>query len=72
MFIDQVIHSCTQVNDSDCRSLELSVPGTDSTSDFLGNGYIVKGYAEFHGPYVTGRITLVSRHADLLQYILYV
>ena len=62
-----IIHS--QVNDSYCGSLQLSVLGTDCISEALGNGYIVKGYAEFDGPYLKGRIRLVSGHADLLQNI---
>ena len=44
---------CTQVNDSECNSLELTVSGS---------GHIVKGYAMLDGPTFTGRITFVGSH----------
>ena len=60
-----IIHS--QVNDSYCGLLQLSVLGTDCISEALGNGYIVKSYAEFDGPHLKGRIRLVSEYVDPLQ-----
>ena len=39
------------MNDSECNSLELAVPGS---------GHIVKGYAMLDGPNLTGNITFVS------------
>ena len=45
--------ACTQVNDSECNSLELTVSGS---------GYTVMGYAVFGGPTLTGRINFVSRY----------
>ena len=46
-------HTCPQVNDSECNSIELSV---------TGSGHTVKGYAVFDGPTLTGRVTFVGSH----------
>ena len=53
MFLAASFPPCIQVNDSECNSLELTVPG---------NGLIVKGYAVLDGPTLTGRITFVGSH----------
>ena len=51
-YMPHTIHAYTQVNDSECNSLELSVHGS---------GHTVKGYAMFGGPTLTGRVTFVSQ-----------
>lgn len=51
-------HPCIQVNNSECNSLELTVSGS---------GHIVKGYAVFDGPTLTGRIMFVSCIASVVK-----
>ena len=55
---------CMQMNDtgSGCNMLELAVPEPCGNLQLTvsGTGHTVKGYAEFDGPILTGKITFVS------------
>ena len=52
-----LMHACAQVNDSQCNSIELTVPT---------KSHAVKAYAVFGQSMLTGRITFVSQHDCML------